>query len=119
MSDERDRPERRPPPASPLPLGEGQGEGARMGGAEPRPPLLSVRNLVKHFPVHGGVLRRTVGQVHAVDDVSFEVYPGETLGLVGESGCGKTTVGRAILRIVRPTSGQIAFDGRDLASVAA
>jgi oligopeptide/dipeptide ABC transporter ATP-binding protein len=81
-------------------------------------PILSVRHLVKHFPVRGGILRRTVGHVHAVDDVSFDVYPGETLGLVGESGCGKTTVGRSILRIVRPTSGAIVFDGRDLATVA-
>ena len=81
-------------------------------------PILSVRHLVKHFPVRGGILRRTVGHVHAVDDLSFDVYPGETLGLVGESGCGKTTVGRSILRIVRPTSGAIAFDGRDLAAVA-
>jgi oligopeptide/dipeptide ABC transporter ATP-binding protein len=80
-------------------------------------PILAVRHLVKHFPVYGGILRRTVGHVHAVDDVSFEVYPGQTLGLVGESGCGKTTVGRTILRIIRPTSGEIAFDGRDLANV--
>jgi oligopeptide transport system ATP-binding protein len=80
-------------------------------------PLLSVRQLVKHFPVRGGILRRTSGQVHAVDDVSFDVYPGETLGLVGESGCGKTTVGRTLLRIVPPTSGTIVFDGHDLATL--
>ena len=71
-----------------------------------------------HFPVHGGILRRTIGHVHAVDDVSFEIYPGQTLGLVGESGCGKTTVGRSILQVIRPTSGEILFDGRDLAAVA-
>jgi oligopeptide transport system ATP-binding protein len=81
------------------------------------PPLLSVRQLVKHFPVRGGILRRTSSLVHAVDDVSFDVYPGETLGLVGESGCGKTTVGRTLLRIVPPTSGAIVFDGRDLATL--
>ena len=80
-------------------------------------PILSVRHLVKHFPVRGGILRRTSGQVHAVDDVSFDIYPGETLGLVGESGCGKTTVGRTMLRIVLPTSGAIVFDGRDLATL--
>jgi oligopeptide transport system ATP-binding protein len=78
-------------------------------------PLLSVRQLVKHFPVRGSIFRRSSRQVHAVDDVSFDVYPGETLGLVGESGCGKTTIGRALLQIVPPTSGTIVFDGRDLA----
>ncbi|HUX88354.1 MAG TPA: dipeptide ABC transporter ATP-binding protein [Chloroflexota bacterium] len=77
-------------------------------------PLLSVKNLVKHFPVRGGVLFRTVGQVHAVDDVSLDVRPGETLGLVGESGCGKTTTGRVILRLVPATSGQVYFAGKDV-----
>jgi oligopeptide transport system ATP-binding protein len=84
----------------------------------PGQPILAVRHLVMHFPVHGGILRRTIGHVHAVDNVSFEIYPGQTLGLVGESGCGKTTLGRTILQVIRPTSGEILFDGRDLAAVA-
>ena len=78
-------------------------------------PVLQVRNLVKHFPVRStGVVRRTVGQIHAVCDVSFEVYRGETLGLVGESGCGKSTTGRAILNLQPATSGQVLFDGKDV-----
>jgi len=76
--------------------------------------LLRVENLVKHFPVRGGLLRRTVNFVSAVDDVSFAIQEGETLGLVGESGCGKTTVGRAILRLIEPTSGSVMFDGREI-----
>jgi oligopeptide transport system ATP-binding protein len=77
-------------------------------------PLLEVTDLVKHYPVRAGVLRRAVGIVHAVDGVSFSLSKGETLGLVGESGCGKSTVARSVLRLVEPTSGQIRIDGRDI-----
>ena len=79
--------------------------------------LLVVRDLVKEFPVHGGVFGRTVAKVHAVSGVSFELARNETLGLVGESGCGKSTTGRLVLRLLEPTSGSITFDGRDLASL--
>jgi oligopeptide/dipeptide ABC transporter ATP-binding protein len=74
-------------------------------------PLLSVSGLVKHFPVKRGLLQRTVGQVHAVDGVSFDIAPGETLGLVGESGCGKSTAGKAILKLIEPTGGEIRVNG--------
>jgi len=79
--------------------------------------LLRVDNLVKHFPIYQGVIRRQVGAVHAVDGVSFEIYKGETLGLVGESGCGKSTAGRTILRLYKPTDGHVYYDGTDLASL--
>jgi peptide/nickel transport system ATP-binding protein len=76
--------------------------------------LLEVENLKKYFPVKKGVLSRTVGQVRAVDGVSFTLKRGETLGLVGESGCGKTTVGRSILRLTEPTAGRVIFNGKNL-----
>ena len=76
--------------------------------------LIEVEHLVKHFPVRGGVLMRTVAEVKAVEDVSFAVKRGETLGLVGESGCGKTTIGRMLVRLIDPTSGSIEFEGHDI-----
>src|SRR5688572_14887401 len=79
--------------------------------------LLKVRNLVKHFPVKGGILKRQVDRVHAVDGVSFDLASGETLGLVGESGCGKSTTGRCILRLIEPTSGEVWFQGRDVTAL--
>ena len=80
-------------------------------------PLLQVRNLRKVFPITKGVFARKVGEVRAVHDVSFDIMPGETLSLVGESGCGKTTTGRAILRLIEPTSGEVKFAGRDVLSM--
>ena len=77
-------------------------------------PLLVVENLCTRFPVKGGILRRTVAQVHAVEDVSFTLNTGETLALVGESGCGKSTTGRSVLRLTEPTSGRVSLAGRDL-----
>jgi peptide/nickel transport system ATP-binding protein/oligopeptide transport system ATP-binding protein len=77
-------------------------------------PLLEVLNLKKYFPVRGGLLRRAVGKVHAVDDVTFRVNEKETLGLVGESGCGKTTTGRVILNLLPPSSGTVKFEDRDI-----
>jgi len=79
--------------------------------------LVEVNNLVKYFPVRAGLLQRVVNHVKAVDDVSFFVKKGETLGLVGESGCGKTTVGRSMLRLIEPTSGSVSFEGKDVLSL--
>ncbi len=79
--------------------------------------LLKVENLVKRFPVKGGLLRRTIGEVQAVSGVSFTMQSGETLGLVGESGCGKSTTGRLILRLIEPTSGTVTFEGRDVTAL--
>jgi oligopeptide transport system ATP-binding protein len=76
--------------------------------------MLSVKNLVKYFPVYKGIISRVVGQVHAVDDITFSVREGETFGLVGESGCGKSTTGRLILRLIEPTSGHVIFNGQDI-----
>ena len=79
--------------------------------------LLKVRNLVKHFPVHGGIFKGQVDRVHAVDGVSFDLASGETLGLVGESGCGKSTTGRCILRLIEPTAGEVWFEGKEVTAL--
>jgi oligopeptide transport system ATP-binding protein len=77
-------------------------------------PLIEVSGLKKHFPIRKGILRRTIGQVHAVDGISFSIGEGETLALVGESGCGKSTVGRAVLRLIEPTAGSVMVNGREI-----
>ena len=80
-------------------------------------PLLEVKHLKKHFPIKGGVFSKTIGYVYAVDDVNFTLSKGETLGLVGESGCGKSTTGRTILRLIEPTDGAISFEGQNITAL--
>src|ERR671927_433308 len=84
------------------------------GTANNKETLLHVDNLMMHFPIYRGVIQRQVGAVRAVDGVSFDIKRGETLGLVGESGCGKSTTGRTILQLYRPTAGSVHFEGVDL-----
>jgi oligopeptide transport system ATP-binding protein len=87
----------------------------KPNAAQNKDVILSVRNLKKHFPINAGfIIQRQVGAVRAVDGVSFDVYRGETLGLVGESGCGKSTTGRTILQLYKPTSGEVIFEGQDI-----
>ncbi|WP_341961609.1 ABC transporter ATP-binding protein [Planococcus maritimus] len=86
----------------------------RIDHLDKRENLLEIRNLKKYYPVTGGFFKRTIGNVKAVDDVSFAIRRGETLGLVGESGCGKSTAGRTILRLMKPTEGEILFEGKDI-----
>ena len=84
---------------------------------EKKAPLIHVEHLKKYYPIKGGIITHTVGNIHAVDDISFSIMEGETLGLVGESGCGKSTIGRQLVGLERPTEGKIIYDGRELAAL--
>jgi len=110
-----------PPAATPPAAAEADDEPELELGPEfvpaPAETLLQVQDLTMHFPIYKGVIRRQVGVIKAVDGISFDIRKGETLGLVGESGCGKSTAGRTILRLYTPTAGKILFDGQDLAHV--
>jgi len=80
-------------------------------------PLLEVKGLTKYFPIKGGIFGREVDRLHAVDGVNFEIAAGETLGMVGESGCGKSTTGRCILRLIEPSSGEVKFNGQNVTTM--
>ena len=99
------------------PVSGGVGAATTAGVSSASHPLLDVRDLKKHFPITKGFFSKVVGQVHAVDGVSFQIAPGETLGLVGESGCGKSTVGRTLLKLLEPTSGSIRVNGTDITAL--
>ena len=100
------------------PYGRLLGSRARQGKrAMSTAPVLEVEKLVKHFPIHGGLLQRRVGEVRAVDGVSFSIARGETLGLVGESGCGKSTIGKTVLKLIEPTAGRILLGGEDVTAL--
>lgn len=97
-----------------VPAQRSAGHGAPAGDTASREVLLKVTGLQKHFPIKKGLLQRNAGAVKAVDGIDFEVRSGETLGVVGESGCGKSTMGRLITRLLEPTAGKIEFEGKDI-----
>jgi oligopeptide/dipeptide ABC transporter ATP-binding protein len=100
--------------ANSIPMTNETGSSTQTSLPDPQKALVQVKNLVKHFPVRSGLLQRVVGWVKAVDDITFHIYEGETFGLVGESGCGKTTIGRTLLRLLPATSGTVVFDNKNL-----